>query len=76
MTRLLLAAMLLAVLTVPVARAEQTNMKAALDQLRLARQELEDAKADKGGHRQKALDHVTKAIDEVQKGIEFARDKE
>jgi hypothetical protein len=75
MTRALLAIAALVLVTLP-ARAEQTNMKSALDQLRAARQELEEAKADKGGHRQKALDHVTKAIDEVQKGIEFGRDKE
>ena len=57
-----------------VARAEQAHMQEALNHLNHARASLEQAKADKGGHREKALDHVIKAIDEVQKGIEFARE--
>jgi hypothetical protein len=49
---------------------DQPNMRAALDDLRDAKQNLEQANADKGGHRVKALDFVNQAIDEVKKGIE------
>ncbi len=51
----------------------QPHMNAALDELRAARQELEAAMADKGGHRAKAIGLVDDAIAEVQAGIEFAR---
>jgi hypothetical protein len=40
---------------------------------RQARHELDQAQADKGGHRVKALKLVNDAIDEVQAGIEVGR---
>jgi hypothetical protein len=52
---------------------DQPRMEAALDQLRSARSNLDAATADKGGHREKAIDYVNKAIDEVKKGIEYDR---
>ena len=54
------------------ASADQPNMEVALDALRSARRNLESATADKGGHRNRAIDYVNHAIDEVKKGIAAA----
>ncbi len=51
------------------AAADQPHMEAALTNLQNARNNLDDATADKGGHRAKAIALVDKAIDEVKKGI-------
>lgn len=48
---------------------DQPNMKAALDHLQNAKRNLQSASADKGGHRQNAIDLVNRAIDEVNRGI-------
>jgi hypothetical protein len=53
--------------------AAQPKMHAALDYLRAARTALVNAKENKGGHRQKAIELVDKAIAQVQQGIEYAR---
>jgi hypothetical protein len=56
---------------IPEAEAEaQPHMRAALAQLKSAREQLDKAKPDKGGHRAKALALTKEAIDQVQKGIE------
>jgi predicted metal-dependent hydrolase len=52
---------------------DQPHMTAALAALESAKNNLERASADKGGHRAKALDLVKDAISEVKKGIEAAR---
>jgi hypothetical protein len=49
---------------------DQPHMEAALSYLKSAKSDLEHAKAEKGGHRAKALNLVNQAIDEVKKGIE------
>ncbi len=49
---------------------DQPHMQAALDLLRSARTNLENATSDKGGYRKKAIDEVNKAIDETKKGID------
>ncbi|PWT87825.1 MAG: hypothetical protein C5B55_14155 [Blastocatellia bacterium] len=49
---------------------DQPHMRAALQSLKDAKGKLENATADKGGHRVKAIEFVDKAIDEVNKGIE------
>ncbi|MEO6390211.1 MAG: hypothetical protein ABIP75_00085 [Pyrinomonadaceae bacterium] len=51
------------------AAADQPNMQTALDHLRIAKNKLENATEDKGGHRKNALRYVNDAIDEVNKGI-------
>lgn len=51
----------------------QPHMQAALDHLRDARAQLEQASADKGGHRVKAIELINQAIDEVQAGIRYDR---
>ncbi len=59
-------------LTVGEAGAEnQPHMRAALGSLQSARNQLQNATADKGGHRAKAIGLVNSAIDEVNKGIAF-----
>ena len=51
------------------AAPDQPHMQRALDQLREAKDDLQAATNDKGGHRVKALGYVNEAIDEVKKGI-------
>lgn len=51
--------------------AGQGHMTAALESLKSARNQLENATADKGGHRAKAIKLVDDAIEETKAGIEF-----
>ncbi|MBV9840126.1 MAG: hypothetical protein JOY99_01080 [Sphingomonadaceae bacterium] len=53
--------------------ADQPLMHQALDQLRGARDALQHAEADKGGHRVAAIRDIDMAIDEVRAGISYAR---
>ncbi len=53
--------------------SDQPNMVKAKDALKNARENLEKASADKGGHRAAALRLVNDAIDEVQRGIDYDR---
>ena len=53
----------------------QAWMQAMHDELVLAKKELNDADADKGGHRKNAIDAIDIALKEVQKGVEHAKDK-
>ena len=53
--------------------ADQPQMEAALVALKNAREHLEKATDDKGGHKKKAMEHIRKAIVEVEKGIAFDR---
>ena len=53
--------------------ADQPHMRAALNALRNARNELQLATANKGGHRAKAIDLVNQAITQVEKGIAYAK---
>ena len=72
-TKSLLPLALLTALTIPnIARAEdQPHMQAALNALQQARQELQAATHDKGGHREKALKQVDAAISEVKQGVRY-----
>ena len=57
---------------VHTAEAErQPKMRAALITLKKAKQQLEAATPDKGGHRVKAIEAVNTAIAETQAGIDF-----
>ena len=56
-----------------VGTADQPHMTAALAALESAKNNLDRASSDKGGHRAKAIDLVKDAIDEVKKGIDAAR---
>lgn len=55
------------------AAPDQPHMQAALDALQSARNNLDKAEADKGGHRASAIQLVNDAIAEVRLGIEAAR---
>lgn len=61
-----------AVLGTREARADQPHMRAAIALLQQARQELQQAQANKGGHRVAAIRAIDAAIAEVQEGIKFA----
>ncbi|HJT16172.1 MAG TPA: hypothetical protein VJ853_02230 [Thermoanaerobaculia bacterium] len=54
------------------ASARQDHMLSARGYLRQARTQLNDAVADKGGHREKAIADVNDAIAEVDAGIAYA----
>jgi hypothetical protein len=49
----------------------QPHMRMALEFLQKARNQLEKASADKGGHRVKAIGHIDAAIGEVKAGVQF-----
>jgi hypothetical protein len=53
--------------------SQQVHMQAAWDALESARKHLDEAVADKGGHRAKAIRLVHDALIEVRAGIEYAR---
>src|SRR5689334_7232600 len=55
------------------AAPDQPHMTAALAALQSARNNLDHATADKGGHRARAIDLIKDAIDEVNKGIEAGK---
>mgnify|MGYP000980248813 CR=1 FL=1 len=55
----------------PAHAEAQPNMQAALGLLQSAQNRLEQATADKGGHRVKAIEATKLAIEETKKGIEF-----
>lgn len=50
----------------------QPHMDAALHHLQEAREELERASPNKGGHREKAIKLTDDAINQVRDGIEYA----
>ena len=52
---------------------DQPHMQAALEALRNAKRDLDQATSDKGGHRVKALRLVNQAIGEVERGIQYDR---
>lgn len=54
------------------ARAYQGNMLRALNSLRDALESLQEARGNKGGHRERAIQLVHDAIGEVKAGIDFA----
>ena len=59
-----------------VAWGEQKHMQNALDHLQKAKEQLSQAKGDKGGHRANAMELIDKAINQVQKGMEYATEKD
>jgi hypothetical protein len=54
------------------ATADQQHMKSAIGYLRGAREQLQQATPNKGGHRERAIQLVDRAIDETRAGIEYA----
>lgn len=55
------------------ATADQPRMQLALDSLRVAKNQLDQATSDKGGHRTKALKYAKLAIAETERGIVYDR---
>jgi hypothetical protein len=55
------------------AMAYQGHMEAALGDLQAAQEQLSVAKADKGGHRENAINLISQAIGEVKAGIAYAQ---
>jgi len=51
--------------------ADQPHMTAAIDHLRQARHSLERADADKGGHRDRAIEMTDRAIHETEEGMRY-----
>jgi hypothetical protein len=64
---------LLGIVAIAGAMPDQPNMQAARGNLMTARNELQRATADKGGHRANAIRLVGSAIAEVNAGIAFDR---
>jgi hypothetical protein len=58
--------------TVNTAVEEQPHMEAALKSLREAREHLQQAEADKGGHRAAAIKATDEAIKHTEMGMKFA----
>ncbi|SMF94745.1 hypothetical protein SAMN02949497_2078 [Methylomagnum ishizawai] len=54
--------------------AEQPNMQNALDYLKQAKDSLQRASQDKGGHRGSAIQAINQAIQEVKAGMEYDRE--
>ena len=50
----------------------QPRMQEALTQLQIARDNLQKASSNKGGHRERALELVNQAINQVQQGEAFS----
>ena len=63
-----------AVIGACAAGANQPNMQAALSSLQAARAELIQARPNKGGHRERAINLVNAAISETEAGINYAGD--
>jgi hypothetical protein len=61
-----------AVIGASIAYANQPHIVSALELLQSARGELARATANKGGHRERALNAVDNAIRETREGIRFA----
>ncbi len=51
---------------------DQPEMTAALDNLRQAQEHLNGAAANKGGHRERAMQLINQAMSEVQQGMDYA----
>lgn len=71
--RLFFATVLLLGVAAVAGALDQPNMQAARTSLQTARNELQKATPDKGGHRANAIKLITAAIQEVNAGIGFAR---
>ena len=67
-----LLTMLMLALAVPSA-ADQPAMESALDSLAHAKEKLEHATPDKGGHRVEAIRLIDQAMSQVKEGIEYDR---
>ncbi|MGH9932825.1 MAG: hypothetical protein ACREA9_26785 [Pyrinomonadaceae bacterium] len=67
------AVVIVASLASPISAVDQPRMQAANVDLQNAHNSLRKASADKGGHRERAMDLVAQAITAVNNGIEYDR---
>jgi len=67
-----LAAAAAALAAVPASAAPQPHMRNALTYCETALNELYAAKANKGGHRAKAIEHLEYVISQIKEGIRHA----
>lgn len=67
------AGIMMAIPAIPAMAQNQPNMQAALRNLQRGRNRLNAAKANKGGHRKRAINLVNRAISEAQAGMAYAR---
>ena len=58
------------------AAEDQPHMRAALEALEQAKQHLQQAEHDKGGHRAQALQLTDQAIAQVKQGMKYDREHE
>jgi outer membrane lipoprotein-sorting protein len=80
-SRILVLAVLMALLAVPATEATATpavedpsHMQQALDALKQAERHLQQAIPDKGGHRSDAIKACQKAIKDTEEGIKYSID--
>lgn len=73
---LVLATVIASLAFTGTARADQGNMRAALEHLRQARASLQAASRDKGGHRTEAVRLIDQAIEQVKEGIAVGEEHE
>ena len=67
------AVVLVALFAAPISAVDQPQMQTAKNNLAKAQNALNNATADKGGHRARALELVGQAISAVNNGIEYDR---
>ena len=72
----LVLTMLLSLASPVFAEEKQPHMQEALTHLREAKKSLQAAEANKGGHREKAMELVDQAIKQVEDGIQYANQHE
>lgn len=63
----------ISLLALPVRAVDQPRMQAAKSDLENAMKSLRKATADKGGHRERAMELVSQALTAVNKGIDYDR---
>jgi hypothetical protein len=61
----------LAAMAMPAFADDQPKMKEALESLEHAKQQLQQAEHDKGGHRAEAIKHIDQAIAQVKAGMAY-----
>ncbi|HEY6306931.1 MAG TPA: hypothetical protein VI488_10800 [Candidatus Angelobacter sp.] len=76
--QIIVVAVVLGLMTIPASMAtttaavdDQPHMQQALDALRLAKRNLEQAIPDKGGHRSAAIKACDEAIKHTEEGIKY-----
>ena len=66
-----IAVMAVFVIGLGVSQAKQPRMERAIALLIEAREQLQKASTDKGGHRVRAINQINKALTEIRKGIRY-----